>query len=301
MTGADKVVCQAATLLLLFTPHVRAGAGPVRRARRRGGGNDMMTQMAPMLEMMKAKMGKRRFAMMMQTMGPMMSQMMDGGGGFEWDESGRRRNSRRLCWRRHPGGRADGRRRRHHGNARRRRRRRTDGHNSAADADGQFRRRPPASPAAVIHYSSCAEPTGRANARPMTARRRSNAVLLCGAGLLRCARNDVRTTRADRRHRALLGPHRVSTTLSDDRVPSTIIESDASVKKLRGRGIVRRKPPAAARDEQQPRGLRQHRSQHLGRALRRKIHRRREPNEGVHRRRGRQILMAGGAHARHPW
>jgi hypothetical protein len=30
----------------------------------------MMTQMAPMLEMMKAKMGKRRFAMMMQTMGP---------------------------------------------------------------------------------------------------------------------------------------------------------------------------------------------------------------------------------------
>jgi hypothetical protein len=37
----------------------------------------MMTQMAPMLEMMKAKMGKRRFAMLMQTMGP----MMDGGGG----------------------------------------------------------------------------------------------------------------------------------------------------------------------------------------------------------------------------
>jgi hypothetical protein len=36
-----------------------------------------------MLEMMKAKMGKRRFAMMMQTMGPMMSRMMeDGGGGF---------------------------------------------------------------------------------------------------------------------------------------------------------------------------------------------------------------------------
>jgi hypothetical protein len=43
----------------------------------------MMTQMAPMLEMMKAKMGKRRFASMMQTMGPMMGQMMgaDGGGG----------------------------------------------------------------------------------------------------------------------------------------------------------------------------------------------------------------------------
>jgi hypothetical protein len=39
-----------------------------------------MTQMAPMLEMMKAKMGKRRFAMLMQTMGPMMGQMMQGGG-----------------------------------------------------------------------------------------------------------------------------------------------------------------------------------------------------------------------------
>jgi hypothetical protein len=33
-----------------------------------------------MLEMMKAKMGKRRFAMLMQTMGPMMSRMMEGGG-----------------------------------------------------------------------------------------------------------------------------------------------------------------------------------------------------------------------------
>jgi hypothetical protein len=48
-----------------------------------GGGEDMMTQMAPMLNMMKAKMGKRRFGMMMQTMGPMMSRMMqNGGGGF---------------------------------------------------------------------------------------------------------------------------------------------------------------------------------------------------------------------------
>ena len=78
MTGADKVVCQAATLLLLFTltsmPAKAQFAGG-------GGGGDMMTQMAPMLEMMKAKMGKRRFGMMMQTMGPMMSRMMEGGGG----------------------------------------------------------------------------------------------------------------------------------------------------------------------------------------------------------------------------
>jgi hypothetical protein len=41
----------------------------------------MMTQMAPMLETMKAKMGKRRFATMMQTIGPMMGRMMEGGGG----------------------------------------------------------------------------------------------------------------------------------------------------------------------------------------------------------------------------
>ncbi|MBT1515060.1 hypothetical protein KIP88_31705 [Bradyrhizobium sp. SRL28] len=80
MTGADKVVCHAATLLLLFTltsmpAKAQFGGGG-------GGGQDMMTQMAPMLEMMKAKMGKRRFAMMMQTMGPMMSRMMEGGGGF---------------------------------------------------------------------------------------------------------------------------------------------------------------------------------------------------------------------------
>ena len=79
MTGADKVVCQAATLLVLFALTTMpakaqfAGVGG-------GDGGDMMTQMAPMLEMMKAKMGKRRFGMMMQTMGPMMGQMMEGGG-----------------------------------------------------------------------------------------------------------------------------------------------------------------------------------------------------------------------------
>jgi hypothetical protein len=76
MTGADKVVCQAATLLLLFT----LTTGPAKA--QFGGfggacGGDMMTQMAPMLEMMKARMGKRRFGMLMQTMGP----MMEGGGG----------------------------------------------------------------------------------------------------------------------------------------------------------------------------------------------------------------------------
>ena len=79
MTRADKVVCQAAALLLAFT--LTAAPAKAQMGFSGGGGGDMMTQMAPMLEMMKAKMGKRRFATMMQTMGPMMSQMMEGGGG----------------------------------------------------------------------------------------------------------------------------------------------------------------------------------------------------------------------------
>jgi hypothetical protein len=80
MTGADKVVCQAAAFLLLFTL-TSAPAKAQLAGFGGGGGGDMMTQMAPMLDMMKAKMGKRRFGMMMQTMGPMMSKMMEGGGG----------------------------------------------------------------------------------------------------------------------------------------------------------------------------------------------------------------------------
>jgi hypothetical protein len=82
MTGADKVVCHAATLLLLFTLTSMPAKAQFAGISGGGGGEDMMTQMAPMLEMMKAKMGKRRFAMMMQTMGPMMSRMMEGGGGI---------------------------------------------------------------------------------------------------------------------------------------------------------------------------------------------------------------------------
>ncbi|MBR0690458.1 hypothetical protein JQ594_31430 [Bradyrhizobium manausense] len=81
MRRADKVICQAAAVLLLLSI-----SGAPAKAQFLGGGGaggeDMMTQMAPMLEMMKAKMGKRRFAMMMQTMGPMMSRMMENGGGM---------------------------------------------------------------------------------------------------------------------------------------------------------------------------------------------------------------------------
>src|SRR5471032_122672 len=78
MTGADKVVCQAATLLLLFTLTSAPAKAQFAGLGGGSGGGDMMTQMAPMLEMMKAKMGKRRFAKLMQTMGPMMT---EGGGG----------------------------------------------------------------------------------------------------------------------------------------------------------------------------------------------------------------------------
>lgn len=58
------------------------------RAQFAGGGFEQMQQFAPLIEMMKQKMGKRRFTMLMQTMGPMMMQMMQNqgagfGGGFD--------------------------------------------------------------------------------------------------------------------------------------------------------------------------------------------------------------------------
>ena len=81
MRGADKVICQAAAVFLLFAMTSVPAKAQFGGMMGGGGGEDMMTQMAPMLEMMKARMGKRRFAMMMQTMGPMMSRMMENGGG----------------------------------------------------------------------------------------------------------------------------------------------------------------------------------------------------------------------------
>ena len=82
MTGAERAVCHAATLLLLLTLSSMPAKAQFAGFSGGGGGQDMMTQMAPMLEMMKAKMGKRRFAAMMQTVGPMMSRMTENGGGF---------------------------------------------------------------------------------------------------------------------------------------------------------------------------------------------------------------------------
>ncbi|WP_426411028.1 hypothetical protein [Bradyrhizobium ganzhouense] len=77
MRGANKLICQAAAVLLLFSISSVPAKAQFLGGGGGAGGADMMTQMAPMLEMMKAKMGKRRFAALMQTMGP----MMDGSGG----------------------------------------------------------------------------------------------------------------------------------------------------------------------------------------------------------------------------
>jgi hypothetical protein len=76
MTRAHKLMGTAAALLLMFS----VSTAPARAQFAGGGGADMMTQMAPMLNMIKAKMGKKRFGMLMQTVGPMASKMMDGGG-----------------------------------------------------------------------------------------------------------------------------------------------------------------------------------------------------------------------------
>lgn len=76
MKGIDKVLCGIAGAVLLAAISVT----PARAQFGGGSGEDMMTQMAPMLEMMKARMGKRKFAQLMQTVGPMMSNMMDNGG-----------------------------------------------------------------------------------------------------------------------------------------------------------------------------------------------------------------------------
>jgi hypothetical protein len=77
MTRTHKLLGAAAAVLMM----VATSTAPAK-AQFAGGGEDMMTQMAPMLNMMKAKMGKKRFGALMQTMGPMMSKMMDGSGGF---------------------------------------------------------------------------------------------------------------------------------------------------------------------------------------------------------------------------
>ena len=59
MKGADKVICQAAAVLLLFAM-TSAPAKAQMGGFGGGGGEEMMTQMAPMLEMMKANTPRYR-------------------------------------------------------------------------------------------------------------------------------------------------------------------------------------------------------------------------------------------------
>ncbi len=66
----------SALLLSVATPASAQFAGA-------GAGTDefqQMEQFAPVLEMMKQRMGKKRFGQLMQTVGPMMDQMMAGQG-----------------------------------------------------------------------------------------------------------------------------------------------------------------------------------------------------------------------------
>jgi hypothetical protein len=80
MTGAKRLAWRTAALLLLLTFATLPAKAQFAGFDGGGSGGDMMTQMAPMIEMMKARMGKRRFGQMMQTMGPMMGRMMQNGG-----------------------------------------------------------------------------------------------------------------------------------------------------------------------------------------------------------------------------
>lgn len=82
MTRTSRLMGSAAALCLMFAVSTAPAKAQFAGFGASSGGEDMMTQFAPMLEMMKAKMGKKRFGMLMQTMGPMMAKMMDGGGGF---------------------------------------------------------------------------------------------------------------------------------------------------------------------------------------------------------------------------
>jgi hypothetical protein len=75
MTRLAKLACPLAILVALSFTSAPA------KAQFGGMDESQMQQFAPMLEMMKQKMGKRRFGQLMQTMGPMMAQM-EGQGGF---------------------------------------------------------------------------------------------------------------------------------------------------------------------------------------------------------------------------
>jgi uncharacterized membrane protein YgcG len=76
MTRLARLTCPLAVLAALSFASAPAKA-------QFGGMDDaQMQQFAPMLEMMKKQMGKKRFGEMMKMMGPMMANMGEGGGGL---------------------------------------------------------------------------------------------------------------------------------------------------------------------------------------------------------------------------
>jgi len=72
MTRSAKLACSALIAVAFF-------ASAPAKAQFAGIDENQMQQFAPMLEMMKKQMGKKKFAELMKTMGPMMEKMQSGG------------------------------------------------------------------------------------------------------------------------------------------------------------------------------------------------------------------------------
>jgi hypothetical protein len=76
MKSVFKLACPLAIAIALALPSVPAHAQF---------GGDQVKQFAPMIGMMKKKMGRKHYGQLMHTVGPMMARMMQqggGGGGF---------------------------------------------------------------------------------------------------------------------------------------------------------------------------------------------------------------------------
>jgi hypothetical protein len=73
MKTAIKLVCPLALAIAFALPAAPAHAQFA---------GDQMAQFAPMIEMVKKRIGKKRFGRLMQTVGPIMMGMMQQGGGF---------------------------------------------------------------------------------------------------------------------------------------------------------------------------------------------------------------------------
>jgi hypothetical protein len=74
MTRLAKLACSALVAAAFF-------ASAPAKAQFAGIDENQMQQFAPMLEMMKKQMGKKKFGELMKSMGPMMEKMQSGGMG----------------------------------------------------------------------------------------------------------------------------------------------------------------------------------------------------------------------------